>query len=79
MKGVSETHQRTDYSVWSIGGISPYFCQRPVATASVRPKSLAKFFPLRAERSWKGDIMVADIKGLENMDASEICERWDLC
>ena len=34
-------------SVWSDGRISPYFCQRPVATASLRQESLAKKTPWR--------------------------------
>ena len=56
-----------------------YFCQRPVATASVWPESLTRIFLrlcfLYAEGIWKGDIMVADIEELEKMDASEIHAR----
>ena len=52
------------YSVWSDGGISPYFRYRPVATASARSNSLAGF--------WKGYVMLAEIEELEQMDASEI-------
>ena len=32
-------------SVWSDGRRSPYFCQRPVATASVRHESLTRYIP----------------------------------
>ena len=35
--------QRTNNSVWSDGRVSPYLCKRPVATASVRLKNLARF------------------------------------
>ena len=42
-------------------GITPCFCQRPVATASLYEGGI-----------WKGDIMVADKEELEEMDASEI-------
>ena len=45
------------------------------ATASVRPKSLARHFPwicVARGEIWKGDILVADIEQLEQMDASEI-------
>ena len=34
-KAVRNAFQRTNNSVWSDGRISPYFCERPLATASV--------------------------------------------
>ena len=63
---------------WSNGWMSHHLCERPVASASVRHKSLASFFlgyALYAGRIWKGDIMVADIEELEQMDASELHAR----
>ena len=39
---VRRTIYRTNNSVFSDGRISPYFCQRPVATASVRQESLPR-------------------------------------
>ena len=53
----------------------PEFCSRLVKTASIWSKSLAKFFlgySLHAGGIWKGDILVADIDELEEMDASGI-------
>ena len=41
---VGNASQRTNGSVWSDGRVSPYLCKRPVATASVRLKSLARYF-----------------------------------
>ena len=32
--------ERTNFSIWCNGRTSPYFCQRPVATPSVRQESL---------------------------------------
>ena len=59
--------------------MSPYFCERPVATASVRLKSLTRYISwlcaVYAGRLWKGDIVVADIAELEQMDASELHAR----
>ena len=39
-KAILRTSQSTNYSIWGNGRISPYFCQRPVATTSVWVKSL---------------------------------------
>ena len=67
-KAVRNAIEWTSYPVWSNGRISPYFCQRPVATASVRSKSLARWIPwicVVRGRIWKGDVMVADIEELE--------------
>ena len=44
-KASRRTIQRTNHSVWFDGRISPYFYQRPVATASVRHESLSRNFP----------------------------------
>ena len=64
---------------WSNGRISPYFCERPVATASVRLKKVLPGiflgYALCAGGIWKGDIMVADIEELDEMDASELNAR----
>ena len=54
---------------WSNGRISPYFCERPVATASVRLESLARYLsPLCMWRE-------SGIEELEEMDASELHAR----
>ena len=42
-KGFSENHSRSSNTVWSNGRISPYFCERPIWTASVWSKSLARY------------------------------------
>ena len=39
------TIHRTNNTVWFDGRFSPYFCQRPVATASARPESLTMNIP----------------------------------
>ena len=52
----------------------PIFVKRPVATASIRSKVLPGLFlrcALHAEGIWKGDILVADIEDLEQMDAAK--------
>ena len=50
-------NQRTNNSIWFEGRISPYFCQRPVATASVRKERLTRKIPrlciIRGEESGK--------------------------
>ena len=53
------------------------FCERPVATASVPFKSLTRKISRLCilRRIWKGDIMVADVEELEEMDASELHAR----
>ena len=66
-KTVRSTIEGPGYSVRSDGRISPYFWKRPVATASIRSKSLARYFPWMCVargrgRIWKGDILVADIE-----------------
>ena len=50
------TIQRTNNSVWFDGGISPHFCNRPVATAYVRPESYANIslgYALHEGGIWK--------------------------
>ena len=59
------------------GRISPYLCERHIETTSVWVKSLAievysSSYVLYAGGIWKGDILVAHIEELEQMDASEI-------
>ena len=58
----------------SNGRISPYFCERPIETASIWPKSLARYIPRLCIvcQIWKGDTMVADIEELEETDGSEL-------
>ena len=41
-KAIRRTNQRTNNSIWFGGRISPFFCQRPVATASVRKERLTR-------------------------------------
>ena len=58
--------------------MSPCFSERPIYTASVWSKSLAKYISrlcFFAGSIWKRDIMVADMKDLEEMDASELHAR----
>ena len=62
---IRRTIQRTNNSVWFDGRISPYFCRRHVATASVRQESLTRNINrlcITCGRIWKGDILVADIE-----------------
>ena len=65
--------QRTSDTVWSNGRISPYLCEGHIEIASIWPKSLARYIPpvMYCMRGgiWKGDIVVADIEELEEMDA----------
>ena len=42
---IRRTTFTTSNSVWSDGRPPPYFCQRPVATASICSKSLARYIP----------------------------------
>ena len=62
-----KTIWRTSYPVWSNGRISPYFCWRLVATASVRQESLTRstlwLFVTRGE-NLEGDISVAGHSGI---------------
>ena len=78
-KAVRNALKRTSDTVWSNGRISPYFCERPIATASVWSKRLARHISrvMHCTRRgiWKGDIMVADIEELEKVDASELHAR----
>ena len=71
------TKKRTNNPIWCNGRISPYFCQRPVATSSVRQESLTRkilrLCIVRGGESEKGTyVLVTDIEELEKMDASEI-------
>ena len=68
----------TSDTVWSNCRISPYVFERPIWTASVWLRSLARYIlPLCIVRGriWKGDIVIADIEEEEDMDASEIHAR----
>ena len=56
----------------------PISAKDPSRLHQFGPKNLARFFlgyVLYAGRIWKGDIMVADIEELEEMDASELHAR----
>ena len=74
-----ETIQRTDYSIWFIGWVSPYNCEGSVKNPSIWKESLTWIVPrirfVRGRRFWKGDILVADIEELETMDTSEIYSK----
>ena len=76
MKGGSENHVTDQLYIWRNGRISPYFCERPVQTTSIWSKSLTRFFPwicdVREGNLGRGDIVVADIEELEEVDASEL-------
>ena len=76
-KGVLE-NKRTSHSVWFIGRVSPYFCERPAKNPSIWKESLTWIVPwIRSARgeNLEGDILVADIEELETMDASEIYSK----
>ena len=59
--------------------MSPYFCERPIEITSIWSKSLASYIPWICIKRWKGDIPVADIEELEQMDASEMHARRLKC
>ena len=73
------TMKWTSYPVWSNDRISPYVCKRLVETTSIWSKSVAKCIPwifaVRGENLEEGDIMVADVEELEQVDASEFHAR----
>ena len=75
-KAVRNDIWRTSYSVWSNGRISPYFCERPIRDyINLVLKSCQVYSSvMKSMRGgiWKGDILVADIEELEQMDASEL-------
>ena len=59
-------------------GISPYSAENLSRLHQFGPKVLPGIlfgYAFHAERIWKGDIFVADIEKLEEMDASEIHAR----
>ena len=75
-EAIRRTIQRTKNSIWCNGRISPCFCQRPVATASVRQESLTRYIPrhmycTRVE-SEKETYWSQTLRNWKNMDASEI-------
>ena len=56
----------------------PFYCEGPVKNPSIWKESLTWIIPwIRIVRGgiWKGDILVADMKELETMDASEIYSK----
>ena len=64
----------TNHSIWFVGWVSSYLCERPVKNPSIWKESFTRNVPY-AERLWKGDILVGDIEELETMDASEIYSK----
>ena len=72
------TIQRCNNSFWSNGWTSPDFSTRAIKTSSIWQTSLPGIFlgyALIAEWIWKGDILIADLEELENLDVSEIYPR----
>ena len=63
---IRRTIQWTNSSVWFDGRVSPYFCQRPVSTASVRQESLPRNIP---RRSW---IRWTHLKSMLRLNAKEV-------
>ena len=60
---------------WTNGRMSSNIGQRSSATSSIWQESIGWFFSsicIDRERIWKGDIRIADIEELENLDVSEI-------
>ena len=70
-------------TTWCNGRISPYFCQRPVATASVRHEKsyqeCSSAMYCTRGGIWKGDILSHPIAEWEKMDASEIHAQETQC
>ena len=62
---------------WIDGGIPSEFCERPVKTPPVWQKvhQASSCVCLVCGRIWKGDLLVADVGELENLDTSEIHAR----
>ena len=61
MRSDSENHVKDH------GRMSPYFCQRLLATASIRSESLARYILAVCcpqERIWKGDTLIEDIEDI---------------
>ena len=62
----------------SNGRISPYFCERPIKSASIWPKSLARYIPwicIKRGENLERNMLIADIAELDQMDASDIHAR----
>ena len=77
-KAVRDTIWRTNNTTWCDGRISHYLCEGHIEITSIWPKSLARYisrFALIEGAIWKGDILVADVEELEQVDASEIHAR----
>ena len=74
MKDVSEYHFWPGYSVWSNGRNHPISAQDLSRLHQFGPKALPRCFfgCVLYAGVWKGDILVADIEELEEMDASEV-------
>ena len=78
LKGDSENHGKA----WSFRPVfgsvaenqSSYFCDRPVKAPLIWSQSVSSIC-IECGGLWKGNILVADIGELENLDASEIYAR----
>ena len=69
---------RTNHSIWFFGRISSNIQEDQSWIRQLGKKALPRIFlgyVLYARGIWKGDIMVADVEELEEMDASEIHAR----
>ena len=72
-------------SIWCNGRISPYFCQRPVATASVRQESLTRYIPRpcvctrrgsgNGGRHWGIGKRWTHLKSMQKVSMQRKCER----
>ena len=75
-KAIRRTIQRINNSVWFENQISPYFCQRPVATASGRHEGIARYIlwicAVRGENLERRPYGRQTFEELEKMDASQI-------
>ena len=72
------TNLGTDFSIWLVVEYHPIIAKDESRIHQFGKKVLFGLFlgyALYAGRIWKGDILVADIKELETMDASEIYSK----
>ena len=73
-KAVRNAIQRTSNTFSCNGRISPYFCERHIGAPRVLP-GIFLGCALYAGRIWKGDLLIADVEELAQMDASELHAR----
>ena len=87
MRDVLENHSTDQVSCFEHCRISPFLYEKLIETTSIWAKNLARYILRFCLAIWKGDIMVADIEELEQMDARpktqckgsvNANERWKL-